>query len=315
MTETTIVLVNGEVLAGMPSPSIDMQKENAIRLAEGLASLLTGPGNLFIMHGNKPQIGSVLYRAEIASSILYPIPLDVCGADTQGATGYMLTQAIKNTISRFNGKRAVVSIMTQTLVDANPESGHSLQKAIGPWFDRGKAELYQQTRGWNIVEDPGRGYRRSVPSFRAVEIVEKDVIRELVNRGVVVIAAGGGGIPVVPDNRGELIGIEAVIDTEEVACKMAAELQAQMLLMVVENDHKFILSGLSLESKTVLSLADLEAVITGNHFESTTVSSKLRAADDFLKAGGKRVAITTLRKLKDTLSGSNGLWIEADGSR
>lgn len=315
MTETTIVLVNGEVLAGMPSPSIDMQKENAIRLAEGLASLLTGPDNLFIMHGNKPQIGSVLYRAEIASSILYPIPLDVCGADTQGATGYMLTQAIKNTINRFNGRRAVVSMMTQTLVDAHAESGHSSQKAIGPWFDRGKAELYQQARGWDIVEDPGRGYRRSVPSFRAVEIVEKDVIRELVSRGVVVIAAGGGGIPVVPDHRGDLAGIEAVIDTEEVACKMALELQAQMLLMVVENDDKFILSGLSLESKTVLSLADLEALITGNHFESTTVSTKLRAAVDFLKAGGKRVAITTLRKLKDTLSGSNGFWIEADGSR
>lgn len=310
MTETTIVLVNGEVLAGMPSPSIEMQKENAIRLAEGLAPLLIGPDNLFIMHGNKPQIGAVLYRAEIASSILYPIPLDVCGADTQGATGYMLTQAIKNTFNHFNVKRQVVSMMTQTLVEMNISNGRSAKKAIGPWFDRGKAELYQQTRGWDIMEDPGRGYRRSVPSFRAVEVVEKDVIRELISWGVVVVAAGGGGIPVAPNNNGDLSGIEAVVDTEEVACKMAVELKAKTLLMVVENDNKFILSGLSLESKTVLSLADLEKITADNNFESRTVSTKLKAAVDFLKGGGKKVAITTLRKLPDTLSGKSGFWIE-----
>lgn len=312
MAETTIILVNGEVLAGMPSPNIDIQKENAIRLAEGLAALLNGPDNLFIMHGNKPQIGAVLYRAEIASSILYPIPLDVCGADTQGATGYMLTQAIKNTFTRSDVKRPVVSITTQTLVDTNITNEHSREKAIGPWFDRGKAELYQQTRGWNIIEDPGCGYRRSVPSFRAVEVVEKDVICELVSRGVVVVAAGGGGIPVAPNNQGDLSGIEAVVDTEEVACKMALELKAKMLLMVVENDNKFVRSGLSLESKTVLSLADLEKIITGNDFDSYTVSTKLKAAVDFLKGGGKRVVITTLRKLQDTLSGKNGFWIEVD---
>jgi len=312
MIETTIVLVDGEVLAGMPSPSIEMQKENAARLTEGLAPLLVGSKNLFIMHGNKPQIGAVLYRSEIASSILYPIPLDVCGADTQGATGYMLVQAIKNTYNQYDIRRPVISMMTQTLVEADAPKEQAVKKAIGPWFDRMKAELYHQTRGWDIVEDPGRGYRRSVPSYRAVDVIEKEVIRDLVNQGVVVVAGGGGGIPVVVNNLGNLSGIEAVVDTEEVACKMALELNAHTLLMIVENESKFIVNGLTLESRKQIPLVDLQRITKSNSFESRSVSTKLKAAEEFLNGGGKRVAITTLRKLAETLSEQNGFWIEAD---
>lgn len=311
MTKTTIVLVNGEVLAEMPSPNIDTQKQNAIRLADGLAELLAGPDKLFIMHGNKPQIGAVLYRAEIASSILYPIPLDVCGADTQGATGYMLSQAVTNTMNRSNVRRPVMSMMTQTLVQPHDPSHDAAgdRKAVGPWFDRSKADLYRQTRGWEIIEDTGRGYRRSVPAFHAIEIVEKEVIRDLVSRGVIVIAAGGGGIPVVSNLQGDLTGIEAVVDTEEVACKIAQDLKADRMLMVVENNDKFILSGLTVETQTELSPQELERMIEDARIESGAVRSKLIAAANFLRGGGREVAITTLRKLPDALSGKNGLWI------
>lgn len=311
MTKTTVVLVNGEVLIDMPSPSIESQKQNATRLANGLTALLDSPDNLFIMHGNKPQIGAVLFRSEIASPILYPIPLDVCGADTQGATGYMLSQVITNTLKRLHVSRSVVSMVTQTLVDFSRDPNKNAErKAIGPWYDRSKADLYRQTRGWEIIEDQGHGYRRSVPLYHSVEVIEKNVILDLVNRGVVVIAAGGGGIPVVSDRQGNLVGIEAVVDTEEVACSLARELAAETLLMVVENNNKFVISGLSVENKRVLTDQELEDIYTNTQIESSTVKSKIQAAIKFLRGGGREVIITTLLKLPDALKGEIGLFVK-----
>jgi carbamate kinase len=309
MSGTVVVLVNGEVLANGQGSKISDQRLNAKMLSEGLYPLLTSDLKLAVLHGNKPQVGFVLFRSELASHILHAIPLDVCGADTQGATGYMLSQAFMNVVNKYKVHRPVMCILTQTLVDNSQPEDNVPTKTIGPWFDRDKADQYRQTRGWSIIEEPGRGYRRAVPSFPAKEILEFDSIQQLVQDGGIVIACGGGGIPVVRDENGELIGIEAVIETEQIACLMSRKLKANVLLMVVENDDKFNLAGLSAEKAKILTVEELDHFLANEKITSSSVQNKLRAASQFLHDGGEQVVITTLRGLKDTMTNQAGLRI------
>ena len=309
MGDTVVVLVNGEVLANGQGSRIADQRNNASDLAEGLLPLFRSDLKVAIMHGNKPQVGFVLFRSELASHVLHTIPLDVCGADTQGATGYMLSQAVINVLSRHGIQRRVMCVLTQTLVDTSQPSEGVRVSAIGPWFDRDKAEQYRQTRGWTMIEDPGRGYRRAVPAYPAKEILEIEGVQHLVDDNNIVIAGGGGGIPVVRNESGEYNGIEAVIETEQIACLMAQQLNARVLLSVIERDNKFILSGLTTEICSRLSVEELDDIISQEAFRSKSVQRLLQAASKFLHTGGEQVVVTTLRKLDDTLRKESGLWI------
>jgi carbamate kinase len=309
MSETVVILVNGEVLANGHGSTIASQRQNAQQLADGLAPLLASNFKVAILHGNKPQVGFVLFRSELASHALHTIPLDVCGADTQGASGYMLSQAIMNVLRQHQRDRRVMCVLTQTLVNAASTDNPAPLKAIGPWFDRDKAEQYRQTRSWEMVEEPGRGYRRAVPALPALEILEIEGIRQLVESGTVVIAGGGGGIPVVRDERGEIDGVEAVVETEQVANLMAQQLKATILLMVIDTDRKFILSGLSTERPSHLSLETLDDILKQDTLTSSSVYRQLQAASQFLHQGGEQVIITTLRRLPETLSAQGGLRI------
>jgi len=309
MSGTVVVLVNGEVLANGQGSRIADQRSNAKDLAEGLLTLLRSNLKIAIMHGNKPQVGFVLFRSEVASHVLHTIPLDVCGADTQGATGYMLSQAFMKVLSQNSLQRQVMCVLTQTLVDTSQPSEGIPLSAIGPWFDRDKAEQYRQTRGWTMIEDPGRGYRRAVPSYPAKEIIEIVGVQQLVRQGDIVIAGGGGGIPVVRNPDGGYDGIEAVIETEQIACLMAQQLDAKVLVSVIERDNKFILSGLSTEVLSRISLEELDDINAQESFRSKSVQRLLKAASKFLHSGGEQVIVTTLRKLADTMRMESGLWI------
>ena len=301
MNGTILVLVNGEVLANEDGSTIAAQRAQAKLLAEGLLPIVSSKNKFAIMHGNKPQVGYVLFRSELASHVLHPIPLDVCGADTQGATGYMLTQAFSNVLVQADVTRKVICILTQTIVDKNVPDDHRTGRAIGPWYDRDKAEQLRQTRGWQIIEEPGRGYRRSVPTYAVKEILEIDSIRNLVDQGYIVVAGGGGGIPIIKDDQGEFKGVEAVVETEEMACLMAQQLDAKILLSIIETDDKFILSGLSTEGYTHISQHDLQNLLSRKSIRSRSVQRILRAANNFLSSGGEQVMITTIRKLPEAL--------------
>lgn len=309
MRNAVVILVNGEVLAGEQASTIPDQRRNARKLAEGLLPILCSNLGIALLYGNKPQVGFVLFRAELASHLLHSIPLDVCGADTQGATGYMISQALMNILQKHGCQRQVISVLTQTVVDSTDPLFHHPTKAIGPRFDREKAEQHRQARGWHIIEEPGRGYRRAVPAPPPTEIVEIENIRRLVESGTIVTTGGGGGIPVIRTGEGLLEGIEAVVDTDQVACMLANQLQAKVMLMVVENDDKFLLSRLSTEAKTELALQDVEQILAGKTLTSNMVRAKLQAAADFLRSGGEQVVITTLRKLPSTLARESGLRI------
>jgi len=314
MSGTIIVLINGEVLANGRGSTIADQRLNAANLANGLVPILTSDLRVAVMNGNKPQVGFVLFRSELASHALHTIPLDVCGADTQGATGYILSQAFMNIFRGLEQQRRVMCVITQALVDTSDPKDNVQLSAIGPWLDRDKAEQYRQTRGWKIAEEPGRGYRRAVPRLNAIEILEIEGIRKLVETGYIVIGGGGGGVPVAYNDQGELEGIEAVVETEQLACIMAQQLQANALLMIVESDDKFLLSGLSIENLGYWSLEELDTFISVRmeSINSRSVQRKLRAASKFLHNGGEQVIVTTLRKLTETLLNKSGLWF---GSR
>jgi carbamate kinase len=308
MSGTVVALVSGEALANGHGPTIFDQKLNTKDLADGLAPLLTPKIKLAVLHGNKPQVGFVLFRSEVASHALHTVPLDVCGADTQGATGYMISQALRNTLGQQQIDRRVVCVLTQTLV----ESGNLDQaplKAIGPWFDRDKAEQYRLARRWKIVEEPGRGYRRGVPSLPPLEIFEMAEIKSLVETGSIVVAAGGGGIPVVRNSQGMIEGIEAVVDTEQVARMVAQSVQANVLLMIVDRDDKFIRSGLVMDRLNMISLDKLDEILREETIQSGTVQSALRSASDFLHGGGEQVMISSLANLPKNLANRRGLRI------
>jgi carbamate kinase len=221
----------------------------------------------------------------------------------------MLTQALINVVHQQKLNRHVMCLLTQTRVDTGASSGNAPLKAIGPWFDRDKAEQYRQTRGWMMIEEPGRGYRRAVPSLPALEIVEIEGIRQLVESGNIVIAGGGGGIPVTRGEQGNLDGVEAVVETEQVALLMAQQLQANVLLMIIDTDKKFILSGLSIERPSHLSREAIAKLLQEDALSSSTVSRQLHAAAEFLQQGGEQVIITTLRRLPETMSRRGGLRI------
>jgi len=309
MGETIVILVNGEVLAGSYESTIRDQKINADALAEGLLPILSSELQIAIMHGNKPQVGYVLFRSEVASHILHPIPLDVCGADTQGATGYMLSQSVLNVLRRNKKLRQVMSVISQTVVSSDSKYFKELNKQIGPWLDRERAKQRRQVYGWHIVEEPGYGFRRVVFSSPPIEIIEIEGIKQLVESGMIVITAGGGGIPVLLNKQGMLEGVEAVVDTDHVASMLAHELDAKVLLMVVENDIKFITSGVGTENYRQLSLEELEETIASSTIYSNMVSRKLHSAKEYLQSGGEQVIITTLDKISSTLEKKSGLWI------
>lgn len=309
MRDAVVILVNGEVLASGRNSTIPDQFKNAAALAKGLLPVLCSNLQVAILHGNKPQVGFVLFRSELASHILHHIPLDVCGADTQGATGYMLTQSLINVLQTQGVNRQVMGVLTQTIVDQHDPLFHQPTKAIGPRFDRDKAQQHRQTLDWHIIEEPGFGYRRAVPAPPPLEIVGIEGIKQLVASGAVVVTAGGGGIPVIRTEEGALKGVEAVVDTDQVACLLGHQLQAKVLLMIIEKDDKFILSRLSTERNTQLSLQEVEETLATNGLNSNTVKAKLQAAVDFIHNGGEQVIITTLRKLPSTLAGKNGLRI------
>ena len=307
MSDMVVVLVAGEALANAQGAQISDQRRNAQRLAEGLWPLLATNAQVLLLHGNKPQVGFVLLRSELASHMLHPIPLDVCGADTQGATGYMLSQALHSAFARHGVRRRVLALVTQTRVDLTDLPAHGARRSIGPYFDRERAEYYRQMRGWTIAEEPGRGYRRSVPALPAREILELETIREQAAAGTVVIAGGGGGIPVTRLATGELEGIEAVVETEQAAGLLARELHAAILVLVLERDDALVLAGLDPDAGHCLDLAALEALMAQPPASLRPALPHLRAALDFLHTGGQQVLLTTLLKLPQALAAPGGL--------
>jgi len=313
MAKTALVAVGGNSLirAGEKG-TIAEQLANTRRTAEALVGLVRLGYHLVITHGNGPQVGAQLLRSERASDVVYPQTLDVCGAASQGEIAYLLAQSLQNELATAGLHTSVVSLITQTLVSADDPSMQHPSKPIGPFYSRADAEEKKRVLGWQIVEDAARGYRRVVPSPEPIEILELDVIRSLVNRGVLVVSTGGGGIPVISVN-GRLQGVEAVIDKDRASALLAAELGVDLYAISTDTDYIYLNYRKPGQTPlTRLTASQLEEHYRAGQFPPGNMGPKVESVLHFLRGGGREAVITSYEHLCEAVLGLAGTHVIAD---
>jgi carbamate kinase len=280
-----------------------------------IAAMIRDGWDVVITHGNGPQVGFILRRSELAAHELHEVPLDVCGADTQGAIGYALQQNLHNDFARLGMDREAVTVITQVEVSADDPAFQSPTKPIGSYMDEPQAVRRRDEEGWSVIEDAGRGWRRVVPSPRPMRIVEEDSIRALLAEGFVVIAVGGGGIPVVADAEGNLSGIAAVIDKDHASSLLATRLRAELFVISTSVERVALRFGTP-EQEWVdrLTLSETERYLAeGTHFAEGSMAPKIRAATSFVEASGGTAIITDPDNVERALAGETGTRIVPDG--
>jgi len=282
------------------------QQRNATLTCEGIAGVLERGYRVVLTHGNGPQVGEALLRGELAEPELPGLPLDVCDAETQGLIGYLLQQTLRNVLSRRGHSTPVVSVVTQVVVEADDPAFRNPTKPIGPFYRFEEALERQRKLGWAMVEDSGRGWRRVVASPLPREIVELAAVRACLGAGAVVIAAGGGGIPVVR-RRGRLEGVEAVIDKDRASALLALRLRADLLLFSTGVDRvawHFGRPGQRFFDE--LTLEEARRFLGEGEFPPGSMGPKIEAALEFLEGGGRQVIVTSPEKIGDALDGLAG---------
>jgi len=275
-----------------------------------IAGMIKEGWDVAIGHGNGPQVGFILRRSELAAHELHEVPLDVCGADSQGAIGYALAQNLENDFSRLGIDRHAVAVVTQMEVAADDPAFSNPTKPIGSFMDESEAERRKAEDGWDVVEDAGRGWRRVVASPIPRRIVEADAIRSLIASGFVVVSVGGGGIPVVADGDG-LHGVAAVIDKDLGCALLATEVEAE-LFVITTAVEKVALDFGRPEQRWVdrMTLAEAkEHLAEGTHFAAGSMAPKIQAVIGFLERGGKTAVITDPENVERALHGETGTTI------
>jgi len=273
-----------------------------------IAQLIRDGAEVVLSHGNGPIVGNILIRNEAARDQIPPMPLDVCGADSQGGIGYMMQQSLQNELRRAGvPERPVVTVVTQVVVDERDPAFRRPTKPIGPFYAQDRARLLAKEKGWTIVEDAGRGYRRVVPSPKPLEVVEIAAIRQIVEDGGVVIAAGGGGIPVSRQWDGSLHGVEAVIDKDLASSLLARLLGCQTLVIVTGVDRVALRYGKPDQRDLERATPDeLQGWMEEGHFPAGSMGPKIQAAIEFVRGGGREVVITSPERLTEALERKTG---------
>ena len=293
--EKLIVLaVGGNSLITDPNHvTVKAQYRAAAETAEHIAALICDGHRVVIAHGNGPQVGFILRRAELARHELHMVPLDSCVADTQGAIGYNLQMALQNELRRCGCPLTAVTVVTQVVVDPKDPSFTRPAKPIGSFMDQITAEQHRDEEGWDIVEDSGRGYRRVVPSPRPLRIVELEAVRALTARSMPVITVGGGGIPVVEDSSGFLEGVEAVIDKDLAACLLAKQLHADLFIIstAVEQASLYFNTPAQQDIEK-LTCRQARHYMDEGHFAPGSMLPKMEAITDFVSSTGNVGVLT-----------------------
>jgi carbamate kinase len=290
--------------------SLSWQYEAVKETGRYIADLIAEGMNVVITHGNGPQVGFIYRRGELARHELPLIPLDICGADTQGAIGYMLQKAFLNQFRKMGITKQVATVVTQTVVSENDASFQQPTKPIGSFMSEQEALNNKKEFGWEIVEDAGRGFRRVVPSPMPREIIELDVIRLLVERGYVVIAAGGGGIPVIRNKDGDIEGVEAVIDKDLASSFLATRLGADTFIISTAVDSVYLNFGKKTQTPLKqVTLHELKGYMEEGHFKPGSMKPKIEAIIQFIESGGKKAIITSPENLLKSVKGKSGTTI------
>jgi carbamate kinase len=278
-----------------------------------IAEMIKDGWDVAISHGNGPQVGFILRRSELAAHELHEVPLDVCGADTQGAIGYALQQNLYNHFRRMGIHKPVTTVVTQVEVAADDPAFENPTKPIGSFMDEPTALRRRDADGWDVVDDAGRGWRRVVASPLPRRIVEEPAVRQLLEAGMVVITVGGGGIPVVADKEGNLKGVPAVIDKDFASSLLAANLAADLFIISTAVE-KVALNFGKPEQEWINNMTVAEArayLAEGTHFAKGSMAPKIQAAINFIEAGGGEVIITDPPNIARALAGKTGTRISA----
>jgi carbamate kinase len=308
MPRLVIAIGGNSLIPDGDHQSVQDQYAAAAETDDHIAGIVEAGWDVAISHGNGPQVGFILRRSELASSELHEIPLDYCGADTQGAIGYMLQQNLVNDFHQRGVDKSVVTVVTQVEVDATDPAFGNPAKPIGSFMEEDEAMRRRDEEGWDVLEDAGRGWRRVVASPQPMRIVELDVIQSLLDAGVVTIAVGGGGIPVITNANGDLEGIAAVIDKDLASALLANQVDADLLLISTAVEQVALNFGTP-EQRWVdqFTLAEVKQYLEeGGHFAEGSMAPKMRAVVQFLEAGGKEALITDPANLERAMNGETG---------
>lgn len=308
MGKVAVVAVGGNsLIKDDKHKSVPDQYTAAVESCQHIASMIQQGWDVVLTHGNGPQVGFILRRSELSIHELHPVPLDYCGADTQGAIGYMFQRALHNIFQERGVNRQAATVVTQTLVDKNDPAFQNPSKPIGSFMDQPAAERKRAEENWAVVEDAGRGWRRVVPSPLPKRIIERDAIEALIRAGFVVICSGGGGIPVIEDDQAQLVGVEAVIDKDYAASLLAGSVNADMFLITTAVERVALNYKKPNEQwLDHLTLAEAKKYLAEGHFHKGSMGPKIQAIIWYLEAGGKEALITDPANIERALAGETG---------
>ncbi len=306
-----VVAVGGNALIkDKAHQTVQDQYEAAVETMGHIVGMIEMGWDVVVTHGNGPQVGFILRRSELASHELHEVPLDYCGADTQGAIGYMFQQILHNQFLAKSMDKNAVTVVTQTIVDREDPAFKNPTKPIGSFMEEAQAREKIKTEGWTMVEDAGRGWRRVVPSPIPQRIVEADAIQSLIQAGFVVVAVGGGGIPVIETPDGNLVGVEAVIDKDFGSSILASMIDADLFLISTAVE-KVAINFNKPDQKWLDKLTTSEAkqYIEEGHFAKGSMLPKIQAILKFMELGGRQALITDPEHIMEALQGKTGTWI------
>ena len=269
--------------------------------------------NVVVTHGNGPQVGAILIQQEAGSDQVAPMPLDICGSQTQGQIGYMIQQSMGNQMITAGLDKNVVSMVTQVVVDKDDDAFDNPAKPVGPFFDEADARKMMQDKGESWIEDAGRGWRKVVPSPIPKGIVEIDAIKDLVEAGSIVVASGGGGIPVIKNDDNTYTGVEAVIDKDRAGEKLAEEVDADILMILTDVPFAALNYGTDDQANVeVVTLSQMKKYADEGHFKAGSMGPKVEAAITFVENGGEKAIIASLDNAVEALENDKGTIIVAD---
>jgi carbamate kinase len=310
MKPVTVLAIGGNsLIRSKDRSSFADQLATTADTCRHIADIVEAGYDIVVTHGNGPQVGFILIRSHLARNRLPEIPLDACNAQTQAEIGYMIQQSLDNEFKQRRTAKPVVTVVTQVVVDAADPAFQHPSKPVGPFYTKGEAAKLERELGWVLREDAGRGFRRLVPSPRPIEVVERPQVESLLSSGAVVVACGGGGIPVVRDN-GTLKGVAAVIDKDLASSLLAGEIGAERLVISTAVEQVYLNYGQA--NQTALgrvSAREMKDHLAARQFPDGSMGPKIEAALDFLQRGGKEVVITDPDHLADALAGKAGTHI------
>jgi carbamate kinase len=313
MARSALIAVGGNSLVQVGQRgTIDEQLANAHATARKITQLVANGWRVVVTHGNGPQVGAALLRSERAAGEVYTHPLDVCVATTQSEIGYMLERGLECELRRAGFYMPVLTILTQVRVSPSDPALNNPTKPIGPFYTKKVADEKMKSLGWTMAEDVARGYRRVVPSPEPIEILELEVIRQVLELGIIVIALGGGGIPVVVGEDHSIRGVEAVIDKDRASSLLASGLGLDCFVISTDVDQVYLNYKQPTQHGVKRATADMmEYYLRSGQFPAGSMGPKIEAATRFIRSGGKDVFITSPDQLIETMHGKAGTHITA----